>query len=329
MKIKINKCPIPIIWLDTSIIIKMAMWKLNYSLNQIDKKRVSELYHLIYNLVRKEKLICPFGDQKEEIWYEEKTCREVATYLSLGIKFKHRGGIQDFQTQRFMKAFIDNINEVELPYEDAFYKNPIQKIKKKSPYIIMTNVGRYESIDEIKRKQNEIQKLLEKLRINVKKRNESFEERLNLEYRGCLDGILQLGINFCNKINNRIQPTLEDFMGAQFLGLPLAWWKRYGGNPPGLEGVIKFYLSETFKEIPIIEIKCKLYAKILTKNSPIESGDPMDVEMLSAVIPYTDIVITDKKMKNQVISLGLDKKYNTQVLALNDYNILIDFLEKL
>ncbi len=329
MNIRISKCSIPIVWLDTSVIIKMALWKLGYSLNEVEQKRIPELYNLIYSLVRKRKLICPHGDQDDEIWIGEETCREAAASLSLGIEFEHRQGIQDIQTQRIMKAFINKMDDIELPYIDAFYEDPVREINRKGTFIISVNMGRYESIDDLKKRISKIQEAFESIRIEAQNRNESFEERLCLEYKGYLSCILRLGFNFWAKIKQGIKPSFEDFMGAQSLGLPLVWWSDYNGQPPGLEGIIKFYLSDAFEVIPVVEITCKLYSDMLTQGSKIESGDSMDVEQLAAVSPYCQMVITDRKMKNRFNKLGLDKKYQIEVYSLSDYDEIKKFLEHL
>lgn len=329
MNVKVSKCSIPVIWLDTSIIIKMALWKLGRPLNEVDQKRIPELYNFIYELVRKGELICPHGDRDDEIWIGEDVCREVATSLSLGIKFRHRGGIQNLQTQRFMETFIAKINDIELPYADAFYGDPVEEIRRKDPFIITVNRRRYESIDDVKKRIAEMQKSLESIRIEAQNLNESFEERLDLEYKGYLSGTLHLGIKFWDKIKQGVEPSFDDFMVALSLGLPLAWWNRYNGQPPGLQGMIKFYLSDAFKATPVIEITCKLYSDILTQSTKIESGDSIDVQQLAAVSPYCQIVITDRKMKNRFNKLRLDQKYQVKVCSLSDYDEIKKFLEDL
>jgi hypothetical protein len=329
MDIKVSKCSIPIIWLDTSVIIKMALWKLGRPLNKTERERIPELYGLVYKLVREKKLICPFGDQGDEIWVGQDACKRVATDLSLGIKFRHRLGIQELQTQRVMKAFINKKNKVEFPYTDAFYRDPAEEIKKVGSFIITANTGRLEPIEKTKERIAAIHKEWEDIRIESQKHKENFEYRLNLEYQGHLRGILELARPFLDKIKQGIVPTVDDFMCVEYLGLPLAWWERYEGRPPGIEGVIGFYQSDTFKVIPTMEIACTLLAEILTQSTRIESGDSMDIQQLAAVSPYCQMLITDNKMKNRFKKLGLDNKYQVVIFALSDYEEIKTFLRNI
>ncbi len=85
-EISFVKSSIPIIWLDTSIIFKITLWKLGKPISDDQKERISYLYSSIYSLTRKKKLICPMADQKEEIWKGRSECLQTMLELSLGIR---------------------------------------------------------------------------------------------------------------------------------------------------------------------------------------------------------------------------------------------------
>ncbi|MFW9940493.1 MAG: hypothetical protein ACFFFT_05590 [Candidatus Thorarchaeota archaeon] len=61
LNINIIKCPIPSIWIDTSIIIKLAQMRSGQNINKLDRERLTFIYDQVYDLVRKKKLICPLG----------------------------------------------------------------------------------------------------------------------------------------------------------------------------------------------------------------------------------------------------------------------------
>ena len=63
MEITIEKSPIPVIWIDTSVIINFKKLRYGERMSQVDKQRAERLYHKLYELTRKRKLICPEGDQ--------------------------------------------------------------------------------------------------------------------------------------------------------------------------------------------------------------------------------------------------------------------------
>ena len=59
MNVKIVKSNIPIIWLDSSIIIKIAKWKNNELKRKSDLERVPSLFKIISSLVEQKKLFVP------------------------------------------------------------------------------------------------------------------------------------------------------------------------------------------------------------------------------------------------------------------------------
>jgi hypothetical protein len=83
--IKINKSPIPILWIDTSIIFNMTLLRLGRKLDSVQKMRIEHLYQAIKKATREGKLICPLADQDEEIWIERKECLKTIHEFSLGI----------------------------------------------------------------------------------------------------------------------------------------------------------------------------------------------------------------------------------------------------
>jgi len=129
IKVDIQKCSVPAFWLDTSIIIKMALWKSGRKLNDTDSKKISLLYAKLSELQKDYKLFCPLGDQQEEIWAGEEICHEIASKFSLGIHFKHRYSIKKTQIISFMKAFIEEKKRVKLIFRDAFFEDPITEIE--------------------------------------------------------------------------------------------------------------------------------------------------------------------------------------------------------
>lgn len=51
----------------------------------------------------------------------------------------------------------------------------------------------------------------------------------------------------------------------------------------------------------------------------------MDVEHLSLMLPYADVMVVDKAMKGIVRQLGLDRAYGTKVLHLGDRDEIQQF----
>ncbi len=329
MKINLIKCDIPIIWLDSSIIIKIVKWKGNSLKNKSDLKTIPEIYNTIKKLVDERKIICPIADQREEIYWNDNLTLDILSSLSEGTKFKFRLSIEKYQVQQFMKAYIEKSEGVTISYLHAFRRDPIKELKEDKKYIVMVNMPKMESMPEVEQKKENLKNKLENLRIDVQKRKESFKQRLELEYEGCLAAIMKLGSSSLKKLFIQRDFSLENYNNLLALAEPLSWWNHFKGEPKGLNGLRGFYLSDTFKEIPIIEIKCKIFAKILTESTKVKPGDVMDIEQVSALLPYCNYLILDRSMKHWLLKLKLDEKYNTNIFIMSDFDNLMAVLNNI
>jgi hypothetical protein len=329
MKINLIKCNIPIIWLDSSIIIKVVKCKNNTLKNKSDLETIPEIYNTVKKLADSKKLICPIADQREEIYWNDRMTLDILSSLSKGIKFKFRLSIEKYQVQQFMKAYIDNSEDVTISYINAFRRDPLKELMEDKKYIVMVNPPRIESIQEIEHKKENLRNKWENLRVDVQNKKESFEHRLELEYEGFLDEMLKLGSRSLKKLFIQGDSSLENYNNLLALAEPLSWWNHLNGEPKGLAGLKGFYLSDTFKEIPIMEIKCKIIAKILTESSKVKQGDVMDIEQVSALLPYCNYMVLDRSMKHWLLNLKLDKKYNTNIFSISDCDNLVAALNNI
>ena len=305
-EIKIIKSSIPIVWLDTFIIINMSKWKLGDSIDKVQKERVSYLYDQIYQLTRNGKIICPIADQKEEIWKGRSDFLKTMLELSLGIHAKYSVHVSDDQTKIFMAAFINKKENVEINFNDFFRSDPIKQLKSKSKIITSVDLGLLERPDEIRNKSISQVTKLEELRLSIIKQGISFEEQLEKEYQSELEAIAIL----VRKSKEQLIPS--DFLG--FNDYPLFWNQMKGDK----SNFISFFYSNYYKKIPFNDISSQMSAKIITGDAPIKSGHKMDINHASSALPYVDIFITDRYMKKIICDLGLDKNYNTLVLNIGE-----------
>jgi hypothetical protein len=311
------------------------MTKLNCgeNLSEIEEERYGPLYHLLYTMVREDKIICPKADQEEEIELGErliKECHDLQVSLSLGINFRYRLGIEDMQRQLIMKAYINKEEYIELDYKDAFYKDPVAELLSHKPFIISVSPNpKKDQIDKRKATKSETLEQLKELKKSILGQGITYKQQLQEEYTAKVQAGTAALENWIHKTKKGITPSEDDFFQLQIISLPLTEWKHYNGQPEGFEGLYRFLLSEEYKNMPYVDISSKLWAKVVTGGSEIQSGDSMDIDQLSAVLPYCNYVITDRKMKNRLIDLGLDRKYNTQVCYIGDFAYIMDELSKL
>lgn len=326
----IEKSKIPIIWIDTSFVSKIAASKLNILKNPDEELRYIRLYKVLFNKAREEKLLCPQGDQEEEIQefvpvgcdYKEflLKCHDIIVSLSLGSCLIHRKTIESFQRHYFMTAYFNNSTDIKLNCSNIMSKKSIMDFLGKKLIISVPPGGIIEEIDQKRINRKKYCDEMERDRIINVQSGVDYATQLQKEYAGIIEYIVQ-SIDEYMKNGD----VLKIYHLAEMLGEWGHVSKKYG-DP---EGLLNFLRSEHYKTLPSVEIQCKLFAKLLTGSQQIESGDMMDISQLSAVIPYCNFLLTDRKMKNRICELEFDKQFNLEVFCMRDYEKLISQLESL
>lgn len=313
----IEKSPVPIIWLDTSIVIDMTLWKLGRPIEKKQKERVSFLYNTIYTLTRKKRIICPEADQKEEIWKGRSECLQSMLELSLGIRALYSESIKYSQAALFMDAFINKKNTVQIKYQDFFENDPTEQLSSTSKYIVSVDLGLMEDPELIKKRNLDQINRLEKLRQSIVSKEISFEEQLEKEYKAELDTVSTISRK------NKENLNYIDFMSVN------DYWIYWNQLDCSFSKFLAFLTSPFYRKIPKINIDCQISAKILTGNDPFKTGHKMDIVHSSSAIPYVNIFITDRYMKKIICDLGIDITYNTKVLNIAELNQIEKYFNEL
>ena len=332
MKVKIIKSEIPIIWIDTSIITVMTQWKNDLCrLDSVKEERISKLYNQIYDNTRKGKLICPLADQEQEIWIERDKWLDTINTLSLGIESLALQSIQDNQLCIFMKSFIKNEQEIILSYKNAFHSDPASELKEAltERFIITVNKPVLFGEDYQRSLKAKIHNALNDLReINVKS-NVSFEEQLEKECLGELEALISLQKQFLSGQFKNDEERNNATWGSINLNMQLEMWESISGKSLDFSGLIGFYKSSYNRGMPYTNLSSNLFAHSMTDKQPIRSGDMMDIQHISTLMPFSNIFITDKAMSTFLRKRKFDKQYQTTVCYIGDTEIIDKFFSNL
>ena len=313
--VSVTKSSIPIIWLDTYIVFYMTQWKLGKSIDAIQKDRVTYLYNTIYELSRKKKLICPISDQKEEIWIGRKECLQTMLELSLGVHSIYSLTIRDYQTKKFMEAFLSKKEQVDINYQEFFADDPQKNLRSNTKFIISADLGLLENSDEIKKRNINQANKLENLRLSILQQGITYEEQLQKEFESELEGVSILS----NK-------SIEQLVYSDFIGINDYWlyWHQLKGKPTDF---LSFFYSPYYFKIPFNDIFNHMSAKIMTGNDPIKPSHKMDIYHAASALPYINLFITDRYMRKIICDLELNKSYKTLVLNISEIDKIENFFK--
>lgn len=332
INVNIEKSDIPIVWIDTSIITNMTIWKNNPDqLDEIQSDRIENLYNLLYENTRAGRVICPAAEQEGEVWIDREQWLDTMHTLSLGIDCADYKSIQDCQIRKSMEAFHNNQATIEMSYKDIFYEDPNEELDKilKEPFYITLNTDILFGAEYNKENKTKLLKMLNDKREENVKNKYSYESQLEAEYTGEIETLIKM-------YNDQIQGNITDdqydfnsFWGSIGLHEQLEFWKYSGGKKEDFEGFLMFFRSEHYKSLPIIDLSCSLYAKIMTDPQPIRSGDHKDIHHISSIMPFSNLFITDKAWSTFLNRRKFSEKYNTQVCYVGDTDVINGFFDEL
>lgn len=319
----IKKSPVPILWIDTSVIIRMTKIRMGRKTGRDDEDE-RYLYNTIFRLVREGKLICTQGDQQEEILKDGRECLETQLSLSLGFSFLDRSVIKEKQLYKAMDAFVNRSKAIVIDYKDVFSSDPSHLLSGDQNLI----VGVFENPTKTK-----IEKLIEDKRSLVDEINQlkiasdatkiRFSKQLIEEKKGDLQAYLLIREQLNEFMAGDLVPSKKQI--NQFIDI-VRIYKMLSNKGWSEEKYIDFLDSDEWKIMPACDITAQLYSLLMTLYGEIDSGDPMDINHLAVALPFCQYVICDKKMRNLIKELGLNKKYDVSVFYSGDVKELIGCL---
>jgi hypothetical protein len=332
-KVRFEKPALPTLWVDTFVVINLAKIKRGEALQSIEVQRGRRLKELVFGLVRNGKLLCPQSDQEEEYVGRrlDDDVHSMFASLSLGISFAHRQGIFDEHVFKGMQAFVRKSETIDLPFSTYFHGDPIRRLEEALREHYIVSVGPSKSPEMLTRRANakaSVGTKWELLRQELVSKKQPYENQLEVEQRGYWQGMEE---NIRKFRRNLIAGT-RDFWGFMAATTPLLYrtfWNELRGQPPDWEGVIEFFRSPYFDQLPQPYIESRLAAELLTGNEPITPSDPMDIELLGVGLPVSHFVLTDRRMELRIKKLKLDSFCGAHVYSMSNIDGLFERLEKL
>jgi hypothetical protein len=264
--------------------------------------RVSKLYDQIYASTCAGKLICPLAEQEAEIWVERDKWLDTMHSLTFGIETAARQSIHDKQFCAFMT--VDPVEDLR----DAL-KGPVY-VYVKSPILFGEDYAKDQ-------KKTLLNSLNEQRKRNVES-GIGFKEQLEAEYMGELQALLILKNQFLAGQFKDEHEQINAVCGAMNLNQQLRMWEECSGKSNDFSGLVQFYKSQHYRSMPFTDISCNLTARLMIDKQDIRSGDNMDMNHVSTLMPYSDLFITDKAMSTFLRRKKFDKKYNTKICYIGD-----------
>ena len=97
-----------------------------------------------------------------------------------------------------------------------------------------------------------------------------------------------------------------------------------------MEGMASLFESVHFRDIPTMKIRRDVWKQVSggRKGYLAKMAGPAAIDVISSVLPYTDIMILGPQMTEAVRDvLGLDVQYDTEIFSMDEHDIILDALK--
>lgn len=309
-----------IIYLDQFIVSDLA---------DFSSDKHSEIRKLLENLVKAKKVICPLSMEH----YLETASRsnidarkndELMNSLSGGKCFYQEFYIstfliiallrnQPFKNDMFIDDAVKNIFNNESAIQN--YRNANQHYKESRIDLLdssneLRKITRSSKIS--KSDEDSFFKILRRIPADkFTKRIEYIIDEGQFEIRG-------------EKTSNGEIPNSTDLI-LEYL------FRHFNITPHELAKLYKELKDNGFENIPTLDILSSLSAIQSVKKKKLTANDEIDNLRIACGLPISDILITDKKRKAEIIELGFETKYDCKILSgiTEDLTKFEEYLNKL
>ena len=319
IKVNFIKSEIPIIFLDSNIIIEInKVLKNKCNSNYTDE--LKEIISLLKSKSKQNIIMVPYADQEDEVDYKKQDSNNIDFLfeISNGNQFKNHLLIQDEQKKRFFKAFLNNELSVNIDYQEGF--NEINKQPGESHIFIkgLLNIFGNNTIkllqDEKKRRTEKLQKYQQNLN-----KNETYKEHL----------VFELLYEF-KKIDKIIKKIIDGntLSNDELTFLNSITDYKEKDNTTRIINIAKFYSGFYWFAVPYVDIERNLYTYI-SLYEKFKPGDNKDIINASCYLPYCNYYFTDNSMCRILQELDIDKKYNVKIYSFKNIKEFLEELKKI
>lgn len=325
IKVDIAKSPVPILFLDSNIIIEMNKVLQNISKFEY-KAELIEVIDILKSLSISNKIMIPYADQEWEINYGNNKSNNIDLLFTLsnGNKYKNHLLIQKEQKEKLFQSFLTNSNYIQFNYTDGFQY--INKKHSDSKIFIKGILKLFDDsiiLDLQKEKEDAVSQLLSYQKMLDKKENfrDHLYKELTYEANKLLPDVarklkqnIDLESHEKNFLNEFIDFTIK-YKFADSLKLQLLKYRE-------------FLLSNYWFAVPYVDIERNINTYI-SLNGTFENGDRQDTINASCYLPYCNYYFTDNAMCRILKELNIDKKYNIKIYSFKSIEEFLIELKKI
>lgn len=308
MKIKINRSPIKVLWIDTS-----RIWNLDIRVWKKIAKLIVEGKIIVVDTGQFAEMIERYANGSIPHEKDKATLRIYRTIADGFFAIDH-STFQSRQNKKAMEVFVRGTEEVEYSFSDWF-DDLLQSL---APMFDELNERATEKVGTpraFKALSPDIVGDWRILRKEARAKKQTLKERQKEEMLG-MHGALESAINGTDKAKKK---NLVDHY--------LRIWKQASGNSDPKQ-MLDFFKSEYYQTIPYVNIYSWIISDLITGQQELQNSDYFDAIMISMMLPFADFMLIDGAMKNRITDkLKLVKPkgvYDCQLITVAELKEILD-----
>jgi hypothetical protein len=307
----------------------MAKARLGSLRNQDEYKFWLSLFDELKSGVLADRIACPELEfQRDEAEFDkriEHTVWEVISALSLGLEFRPYEAIIESQIEDAAFRFLGKSPPPRAPWSVAFKSDPQDPVESRMNRDVFgiksrVDVHFFSPSKEVLEYDRQRKKRWEETAKQLLEQpvSSNWQEELSIQKSALVDKLIGPGILTVIAEQTASDSPLGKFIAAGIMSKlkkKLTRLEKIGITPQNLADFLK---SGELLNTPYIDIFCSIDTEIVQnyrERTP-RGSDLADAAIVATALPYSDVVTTDKFMKEILVNrLCLDKKYKCEVFS--------------
>jgi len=289
----------------------------------------SRIKKLLLELHSKGIIFCPLSSEH----YFETSWKEYSEAVNHDFFLNELSDGYCFKTEAFLTSQLisSRITKNNITLKTYLHTKVNQVFKNSSNYNFFRekNTELFKTIKEVSKNNNEFKKITSNQKIDFKTQKTMFNVIMLLEVQKLIKRLEKLYSNEELMIEG-YKSSVSEFPKWTDLIIDILL-KKHKFKKKEIKKLILELKSNGFKNISSLNVRFSLSSFMNLHSKKDTSNDQIDIARISTSLEFSDIMLTDKKRKHEILELKLDESYNTKVFSgiKSDLNNLTLTLEKL
>ena len=317
----IVKYPVPVIYLDSCIMIEFSRYCMGRCTDS-HIKDIEELYKLLSFKMKNRKLLCPLGNQLEEMAMSKKRkyARDfIFSFVNSTLYDPYL--VEKSQMDTGYEAFLNGKSSIALDAK-CYFQDACCEGKRDFVIQVYTNYTQ-EKLNKLKMSKIKFADIMNSIKDKgdiLNNLDEQVKRELDADFQYTYS-VLNTEIKDEEQFSRRI-----DELGKIYSLNGLSAMPTLEESDSAILHFLCYLVSEAHHSLPAKRISAILWAHLMQRPNKIKHSDLLDILWASAYLPFIDYAVTDDDFCKLLNESGLAKEYGVKIYSFKNLRGLINEL---